>query len=199
MEIPLWPLADWQLLKSFAGWSVWAHDGQVLPEMQSWRCTHQLHTNERRKWNNCIRALQDSHSQRFHRSLLFLAQPPTHYKKETLNDHAILKIETKASEINSHLNFATYNTYFMVQSLKMLYYILQYWIAENLSWTTHWIILFIEKKNFPPTDQHYIPLPFETQHCYSVLPIILLSSVFNTLAFYNLSLSVDKVEVNFFE
>lgn len=104
-------------------------------------------------------------------TLLFLAQPPTHYKKETLNDHAILKIETKASEINSHLNFATYNTYFMVQSLiKMLYYILQYCIAENLSWTTHWIILFIEKKNFPPTDQHYIPLPFETQHCYSVLP-----------------------------
>lgn len=97
---------------------MWARDGQVLPEMQSWHCTHQLHTNEKNKTEQLHQ--HGTHSQEFDRSfsLTFLAEPPTPKGRQILNDHAILKKKTETeSETNFYLNFVTFNNYSTVYFL----------------------------------------------------------------------------------
>lgn len=128
MEIPLWPLAGWQLLKSSAGWSVWAHDGQVLPEMQSWHCTHQLHTNDKKNPEQLYQcAVWHSFTGVWYIFQFDFAGSNSNTLKgrQILNDHAILKRKTeKKIEINFYLKLVTQKLFHGILIFSMLYYIL---------------------------------------------------------------------------
>lgn len=128
---------------------MWARDGRVLPEMQSWHCTHQPHTSEE-KHNNCIRAW--GHRSFRNLSGTFLPQLPTHSSKTKF----LMTVKFLKTNILKYvcLRFLTLKNYLRYN----IFYAILYFLLYSIK-----IISNNALANFP---LHRPTFPCLSKHCY---------------------------------